>query len=199
MDYPHDITREMDGDGELYGVISVDAHGHLDFAEAELFMALVVNEELYEEEEHTHSFGIEIEHLWRTTHPLDRDDYASSDGERWTYWYTTDERPGSIAVTRFQVASPWARAAVTPLGAHATRDPKSGEWIEEGVDYFPVMCVNHPDERARVGMPESRFVESERTKALEGLIHYCHPCADDFHRRWDEAVRVAVAERELEF
>lgn len=106
MTFEYDTTHEM-CDGDLGSVMSIDAHGHLDDADVEMFMATAVAEELYD----TLDFGLEVEHLWRSMHPLDDEEYDEEEtGERWEYSYSAEERLGAIAVTRFQVASPWAFA-----------------------------------------------------------------------------------------
>lgn len=195
LNFPYTPTYEIGGDGELYGIATVDADGHLDYLDAELFMATTVAEEFDDGEEYVHTFGFEIEHLWRSEHPLDPEEYDDEEGgsPRWTYHYTTEERPGAVAVTRFRVADPWSRPALTPRGERATPKTRgSNDWIEEGVDDFPIMCIHHPEETAVSGIPTDRFADTEetRSRALDGYIHYCRPCLRDF----DERYRIARAE-----
>jgi len=189
----YDTTYEMGFDGDLGGIVSIDAHGHLDPTDADIFLADVVAQELYEGSyDECPTFGIEIEHLWRTEHPLDSDDYDPElDGERWTYSYTPHERAGAVAVTRFQIAHPWARPAVSPDGPRAERDRRTNEFTEDGVDHFPLVCVHHPEEPAIVGVPESRFANP--TRAIDGQVHYCSPCYAAFTERLRVATEKAVA------
>lgn len=188
-------TREIDGDGELWGIASLDVDGHISHDAAELFMVTTLAEELSEDEDFVHPLGIEIEHLWRSEHPMSADEYdAEYMGERWTYHYTEQERPGSVPVTRFQIASHWTRPATSPTAPRATRDPKTGEWTEEGVDYYPIVCVKHPDTLAVTGIPIERFTKDSRSQALDGMIYYCRPCSADFDERWLAALAVAREE-----
>lgn len=201
LHFPYTPTYEIGGDGELYGIATVDADGHLDYLDAELFLATAVAEELDDGEDYVHPFGIEIEHLWRSEHPLDPEEYDDEDGlsKRWTYSYSDTEIVGSVPVTRFRVADPWSRPALTPRGPRATPKTRgSNDWIEEGVDDFPVMCINHDDEPATVGVPKEQFVNDAEDDALEGYVHYCSPCSDAFRVRLAEARREALAKLDAE-
>lgn len=178
-----DISYECGFDGDLGSLLSIDAHGHLDFADAEVFLADVVARELADAGfDESPTFGLEIEHLWRSTHPLvTDDDYEYED--RWTYDYTAREREGAVPVTRFQIASPWSRPAIGPNAPRETRDRRTNEFTTDGIDYWPVMCVKHPDEPASTGIPESRFADLDPALSLDGQVHYCNPCANAFHER----------------
>lgn len=57
------------------------------------------------------------------------------------------------------------------------------------MDYFPLLCVHHPDEPAQTGIPAERF--SDPRGAVDGYVHYCGPCAADFHQRWAAALTQA--------
>ena len=175
----YDTTHECDLDGELGGLQSVDAHGHLDAASADIFLADTVQRELYDAGyDWCPAFGLEIEQLWRSEHLL-----HIEDTECWTYRYTTDEHEGAIPVTRFQIASPWARPSVGAGAQRAARDRRTGAYVEEGVDEWPLLCVHHPDEPAVTGIPESRFIDADSADVIDGQVHYCRPCATDFTER----------------
>lgn len=202
MSISSDTTYECGFDGELGSIMSVDAHGHLDFSDAEVFLADVVARELHDGGfDEGPNFGLEIEHLWRTEHPLAiEDDEDSEYGERWTYSYTENERPGAVAVTRFQVASPWARPAVSPTADRATTDRRTHKFTVEGVDYFPLLCIHHPDEPAVTGIPVDRFIDPSPENVLDALVHYCGPCHTAFNERMRIATEKAWApERTTEF
>ena len=180
-----DITYECGFDGELGSVMSLDAHGHLSFDDAEVFLADTVERELRDAGfDESPAFGLEIERLWRGEHPLElEDDPDDGYGNRWTYSYTETERPGAVPVTRFQIASPWSRAATSAGGPRANRDRKTNEFIDEGVDYFPLMCIHHPDEPAVSGMPEHLFIDPSPESVIDGNVHYCAPCLSAFNTR----------------
>lgn len=120
--FRYDPTYEMCFDGELGSLISLDAHGHLDARDVEMFMATAVADEFYD----TLDFGFEVECLWRTEHPYVDDEFDAEEiGERWTYHYNAAETDGAIAVTRFQVASPWAFAGDARSGQVSSADAES--------------------------------------------------------------------------
>lgn len=188
----YDLVHELGFDGDLGSILSVDAHGHLPFEDAELFLADVVEREIFD---YRHGagpvFGLEIEHVWRSTHrfvPDDGDEHEDEYGERWSYEYATEETAGSIAVTRFQIASPWSRAAVSPTADRAERDRRTGDFLVEGVDHFPVMCCKHPDELAVTGIPSARFTDPDPAYVLDGHVHYCKPC----HEAFNDRIRIAT-------
>ena len=182
-----DLTYECGFDGDLGSVMSIDAHGHLSFEDADLFLADVVERELFD---HRHGegppFGLEIEHLWRSEHPFvpdDMDEHSDDYDARWTYEYDTAETTGSIAVTRFQIASPWSRAATSPTADRAERDRRSGEFVLDGVDHYPLMCIHHPDEAATTSISAERFIDPAPEHVLDGHVHYCLPCHSAFTAR----------------
>lgn len=193
----YDLTYESSFSGELGSLFSVDAHGHLDDRDAELFMADVVAGEVYAED--PYDFGFEIEHLWRSVHPFvcgDGEDCEGDHDTAGTYHYTAEEREDAVAVTRFQIASPWARPAVAPDAPRENTDRRSGKLLVDGVDYWPVVCIHHPDEPAVTGIPASRFVEG--TVGIDGHVHYCTPCLREFEVREKRAYTIAQAELFLE-
>jgi len=188
-----DVTYEVGFDGELGAVVSVDAHSHLDFADAEIFLADTVARELYDAGlDDGPIFGLEIEHLWRVEHPLDIDEDDCAE-DRWTYSYTEHQRPGAIAVTRFQIAHPWSRPAVAPDAPRAERNRRTGQFTVEGVDYFPLMCINHPDEPAQCALDQDRFIDPAPEDLVDGNIHYCRHCYDDYNVRVRAAREKALA------
>ncbi|MBN9214746.1 MAG: hypothetical protein J0J04_08020 [Microbacterium sp.] len=193
----YDLTYESSFSGELGSLFSIDAHGHLDDRDAELFMADVVASEVFVED--PYDFGFEIEHLWRSVHPFvcgDGEDCEGDHDTAGTYHYTEEKREEAVAVTRFQIASPWSRPATAPDAPRARNDRRSGAFLEVGVDYWPVVCVHHPDEPAVTGIPVSRFVEG--TVGVDGHIHYCTPCLREFEVREKRARTIAEAELFLE-
>lgn len=193
-----DMTYGVGFGGDIGSLMSVDAHGHLDDREAELFMAGVVASELDHEEE-PRDFGFEIEHLWRTQHPFVCDDGEDCEGDHdagWTYAYSDEQITDAVAVTRFQVASPWSRPAFGPDAPRAESHRRTHKFLVDGVDRWPLMCVHHPDEPAITGIPVSRFVEG--TTGLDGHIHYCHPCLRDYEVRAKRGYTIAAAELFLE-
>ncbi|SDH37615.1 hypothetical protein [Microbacterium sp. 77mftsu3.1] len=186
----YSTTHEMDEEGHPVSLVSIDAHGHLDFEDAEVFLADVVADELatagYEEGP---TFGLEVEHLWRGTRPVPG---YESEQEGWVeYVYFAYDEVDTIAVTRFQIASPWAREATSPTAPRAERDRRTGKLLEEGVDSWPVVCIHHPEEPAVTGIPESRFVDP--TPAIDGHVHYCAPCYELFSKRLTLATAKALA------
>lgn len=193
MNTHFDLTYEIDFDGGLGSLISVDAHGHLDHADTEVFLADVVERELYEASEHMPTFGVEIEYLWRSTHPLSDDDDDGEYDTRWTYHYTDTEREHAIAVTRFQISSPWSRPSTSPTGPRATRNRRTGGFLEEGVDHFPLVCIHHPEETAVTAIPETRFIDPDPACVIDGHVHYCGPCAKVFSERLAAAQNRALA------
>lgn len=193
----YDLTYESSFSGELGSLNSIDAHGHLDDRDAELFMADIVANEVFVEV--PYDFGFEIEHLWRSVHPFVCEDGEDCDGDHdtaGTYHYTEEEREDAVAVTRFQIASPWSRPATAPEAPRAQTDRRTGAFLTDGVDYWPVVCIHHPDEPAMAGIPVSRFVEG--TVGIDGHIYYCRPCLRDFEAREKRARTIAEAELFLE-
>lgn len=200
----YDLTYEMGFDGDLGNLVSIDAHGHLDFTAAELFLADTATSELYDAGfEECPTFGLEIEHLWRSEHPFvsdDQDEHDDDFSERWTYHYSAEERPDAVAVTRFLVASSWSREATGPNAPRAQRDRRTGELTEDGVDSWPLLCIHHPDEPAVSGISEDRFADPDPGKVIDGNIHYCSPCLAAFEERLRIATEKAWApERAAEF
>lgn len=188
----YDLTYEMGFDGDIGCLMSVDAHGHLDHLDAEMFLADTVCQELWEAgREACPDFGLEIEHLWRTEHPLALED-AEDSPECWTYSYSDVERRGSLAVTRFHIASPWSRPALAPGAPRAERDRRTHLFTAEGVDHFPLMCIHHPDEPAASAIAESLFIDPS-PHSLDGHIHYCTPCRTAFDQRLKIARAKAMA------
>jgi hypothetical protein len=94
----YELTYELDGDFELGAPMSVDVFGHIDYADQQLVMAQIVEDEFYQAGEY-----FEVEHLWRTQYPAP--DFEEQ--ERWTFGYSAEPSEGAIAVTRFQIASYW--------------------------------------------------------------------------------------------
>lgn len=198
----YDLTYECGFDGELGNMASIDAIGHLGHLDVELFLADVADELENAGYDECPTFGLEVEHLWRSEHPfqLDTEDGLDEEGTApWTYHYTTEEREDAVAVTRFQIASPWAREAVSPRAERAVRDRRTGEHTIEGVDSWPLMCIHHPDRPATVAIPEERFSDPG-DDVLDGNIHYCSPCMLAFEKRVKIATERAWApERTAEF
>lgn len=166
----YDVTYESDGSGDVGSVMSIDAYGHLDDREVELFMADVVAE-VIDDPDDVFDFGFEVEHLHRFTYPWKDEEDAEV-----VYLYGYDQEPGkdTTVVTRFQIARPW-----TKLGTD-----------------LPLMCIHHPDESAVVGMPEGMF--SNPVSVIDGNIHYCRPCGEAAGERIREARRAALAEMKAE-
>lgn len=185
-------TYEMCFDGELGSLTSLDAKGHLDDLTVELFMATAVSEWIGDDEPNI--FGIEVEHLWRKEYPFvpDTEDEDDEYESRWSFGYTENEIEGSIAVTRFSIASPWSFAALSPEGPQLERNRRTHEYDEEGVDYFPILCVNHPDEPAQSGVHQSQVINPPLV--IRDYVYFCRPCSDRFHERLAEARKKALAE-----
>lgn len=118
-----DTTYELQFDGDLGSIMSIDAHGFLDFADQELFVAGVLEEELcYADVPY-----LEVEQLWRTEHPAD--DFE--DASRWEYAYSKAETCGALAVTRFQVASYWSHLCVNHPDELATQGFPASNIVED--------------------------------------------------------------------
>jgi len=169
----YDTAYEVDADGGTGSLASVDAQGHLDPAVADLFFhAVVLADEQFGDARAT--WGYDVELLWRTEHPMDQDpEYEGTDSGGWTYHYTTEERPGAMAVTRWQPT--WLRLT------------KAGE---------PLLCVNHPNETAWASVPEHRVIVDHPDEVVDGYVHFCKPCADDFwlrEQRTNDAARAEAA------
>lgn len=186
----YDKTYEMGFDGEMGSLVSLDAEGHLDDRAVELFMASAVAE-AFECEEGPLAMGFDVEYLWRSTHPYDDGDFDPEEiGERWTFSYTGDEREGAVPVTRFQVNSTWTLPALSEDGDRMFRNRRTGEFDVEGVDYFPIVCVNHPDEVAVSGVHESQVIDPPRV--IDRYVYFCRPCSERFHARLTEARKRAL-------
>ena len=192
VDIAYGTTHEMGYDGEIGSLCSLDASGHLDDADVEVFLASAFDEYFWDEEPLT--FGIEVEHLWRVTQPfefLDGEEPEDGHAERWTYHYLTAERSGAIPVTRFLIDSPWSFPATSPEGPRLERNRRTHEFDVEGVDYFPMLCVNHPDRPATTGYPESSVIDPPLV--IDGTVPMCGECSRSFSERLAEARRKALA------
>lgn len=186
--FEYDCTYEMCFDGEIGSLVSLDARGHLPDAEVELFMATVVVEEVGDRDDEPLTFGIEVSHLWRREHPFvpdDGDEHEEEYEKRWTYSYSADETEGSIAVTKFEIASPWSAPRLHPHGPRLERNRRTHEFDEEGVDYYPILCANHPDRTASTGYPEHQVIDPEFV--LDGYVNMCSECSASFSQRLSEA------------
>lgn len=163
----YDVTYEHDGSGDSGVICSIDAHGHLDDREVELFMATVVAE-VIDNPDDVYDFGFEVEHLHRFEYLWQEEE----ESETFTlFGYRDEPGDGTTAVTRFQIASAWTKI---------------------GTDE-PLVCVHHPDEPAAVGMPEAWFIDPG-DRVIDGNVHYCRPCASAADERIREARRAALAE-----
>lgn len=190
----YESTYEMCFDGEIGSLVSLDAFGHLTDAEVDLFMVTAIVDEVGDRDEEPLTFGIEVSHLWRVTHPFVPDEMDESDDyeSRWTFSYSEEQTPGAIPVTKFEVASPRSVPRLEPNSPRLERNRRTHEFDVTGVDYFPVVCVNHPEEPATTGYPESRVIDPKLV--LDGYVHMCQPCSRDFSLRLEEAYRKAREE-----
>lgn len=170
----YDLTYESDSDGTLRDIASVDAHGHLEDREVEVFLADVVTRELDESGYYDEplTFGLEVEHLHRIEVPVPADEDEGIDAHT-VYAYLPEPDQDSIPVTRFQIASPWTR---------------------RGTDE-PLMCIHHPEEPAAAGLPESWFSDAGEDIVIDGHIHYCAMCAALRYAAREDAIRQAMAEQ----